>query len=288
MGKLEAEIPAKNAVASLTLRTLGQGWASCTDVFVEVANTQQLNGILLTSDGESVRRPAPEFELYRAWGHLREVMSGPDRGAWMTGHLRVPSDGHYSMDFDWEERPVWPVAVDPEGTIHNRRDVERSALLDDLRRYPREARMTPVWMANLQAAPRPVFRDDVWPDELRAMQENEDWLVVAEGIKRLISDAILDDELDLVEDDELADGLLQDVLNGVDARRFLSMAAAVRSSVIDQRESDTSGIELSGNARQMLFGNQNVAAEVEVVRDALEALTAFERRVVVSAETGHA
>lgn len=245
---MEAEIRAKNAVASLTFHTLGQGWASCTDVFVEVANTSQLNGALLTSDGQFVRRPSPDFELYRAWAHLRKVMSGPDRGAWMTARMRVSSDGRYSMDFEWDERPVWPVSVDAEGTIHNEDDIERSALLDDLRRYPREARMTPGWLADLQAAPLPTFHDDVWPDELRAMQGNADWLVVAKGIKRLLSDAALDDDLDQFEDDELADGLLQDVLNEFDARRVLAMAAAVRSSASVQLEPDTTGIDLSGIA----------------------------------------
>lgn len=282
-GPVQAEIAAKNAVASLTFRTLGQGWASCVDVFVEVANVSQLNGRLLTPDGQSVRRPSPDFELYRAWAHLRRVMSGPDRGAWMTARLRVSSDGRYSMDFEWDERPVWPGSVDAEGVIHNGDDVDRSALLNDLRRYPREARMTPAWLADLQAAPRTSFRNDVWPDELRAMQGNADWLRLAEGIKRLLSDAILDDDLDLLEDDELADGLLQDVLYEVDTRRFLAMAAVVRSSAAVRCEADATDIDLSGNARQMLFGNPSTAAAVEATRDAIEALVAFERSVVTPA-----
>ncbi len=137
-----------------------------------------------------------------------------------------------------------------------------------------------LWLADLQAAPLPTFHDDVWPDELRAMQGNADWLVVAKGIKRLLSDAALDDDLDLFEDDELADGLLQDVLNEFDARRVLVMAAAVRSSAGVHLEPDTTGIDLSGIAGQVLFENTSTAAAVEVVRDAIEALVAFERSVL--------
>jgi hypothetical protein len=98
---IEAGLEAQKEVAALTMRTLGEGWMTSHDVFVEVAYTQELNGILSTFDGQSVQRPTPVIELYGAWPQLRGVMAGADRGAWLTGHLKVVSDGHYSMDLEW-------------------------------------------------------------------------------------------------------------------------------------------------------------------------------------------
>lgn len=158
---MEAELAAQHEVAALTMRTLGAGWASCHDVFVEVANTQQLNGILSTFDGQSVQRPTPGIELYGAWSRLRGVMAGPDRGAWLTGHLKVSSDGHYSMGFEWDERPVWPSSVGAGGVVQRGRDIEGSALPSDLLRYPRTSEMTPPWLEELQSLPAPEFRDEV-------------------------------------------------------------------------------------------------------------------------------
>ncbi|GAA3338439.1 hypothetical protein GCM10017714_09700 [Curtobacterium pusillum] len=276
---MEAELAAQNEVAALTMRTLGEGWASCHDVFVEVGNTKQLNGILSTFDGQSARRPAPAIELYGAWSRLREVMAGPDRGAWLTGHLKVSSDGRYSMDFEWDERPVWPSSVGTGGRVQRGRDVERSALLTDLLRYPRIPEMTPRWLEELQLLPAPEFQDAEWPSAMRKMQENSDWMIVADGVKRLLGDAILDDELDLLEDDEVADGLLQDVLNQVDAGRFRSMVSVVPIHAPD-RDHVWEGINPSVNAGQALLEHPQISPLVDEFRDGLEGLVRFERSAV--------
>lgn len=277
---MEAELAAQNEVAALTMRTLGEGWATCHDVFVEVANTKQLNGILSTFDGQSVQRPAPAIELYAAWSRLRAVMSGPDRGAWLTGRLRVSSDGHYSMDYEWDARPVWPSSVGTDGAVQRGRDVERSALLEDLLRYPRRPEMTPDWLADLQSLPAPEFQDAVWPSDMREMQEDPDWRVIAKGIKQLIGSAVLDDDLDLLEDDEVADGLLQDVLNQVDAGRLRSMVSAISSDSPSDSDRVWTGIDLAANAGQALLDNPQVSPQIDRFRGAIEALVAFERSVV--------
>lgn len=279
MGSIEAELAAQNEVAALTMRTLGEGWATCHDVFVEVANTQQLNGILSTFDGQSVQRPTPAIELYGAWSRLRGVMAGADRGAWLTGHLKVSSDGRYSMDFEWDERPVWPSSVGTGGAVQQGRDIERSALLADLLRYPRIPEMTPLWLEELQSLPGPEFRDAVWPSAMLKMQENSDWMVIAEGVKRLLREAILDDELDLLDDDEVADGLLQDVLNQVDVGRLRSIVSVIPSEGTTQ-DHVWSGIDPSVNAGQALIEYPQLSPQIAQFRDALEGLVGFERSVV--------
>lgn len=283
MGLIEAELAAQNEVAALTMRTLGEGWANCHDVFVEVANAKQLNGVLSTFDGQSVQRPTPAIELYSGWSRLREVMAGVDRGAWLTGYLKVASDGRYSMDFEWDERPVWPSSVDVGGVIRRGRDVGRSALLTDLRRYPRTPQMTPRWLEELQSLPVPEFRDVVWPSAMQEMQANSDWMVIAEGIKRLLGEAILDDELDLLDDYEVADGLLQEVMNQVDVGRFRVMVSVTPS---DRSGEDQvwDGIDPSVNAGQALLEHPQISQQVEQLRDALEGLVGFERSVVHAVE----
>lgn len=279
MGSIEAELDAQNEVAALTMRTLGEGWVTCHDVFVEVANTQQLNGILSTFDGQSVQRPTPVTELYSAWSRLRGVMAGADRGAWLTGHLKVSSDGHYSMDFKWDERPVWPSTVGEGGLVQRGRDVERSALLADHLRYPRIPEMTPRWLEELQSLPTLEFGDAVWPSAMLKMQANSDWRVIADGVKRLLGDAILDDELDLLDDDEVADGLLQDVLNQVDAGRLRSIMSVIPSEETSQNDV-WNGIDSSVNAGQALIEHSQISPQIDQLRDALEALVGFERSVV--------
>lgn len=262
------------------MRTLGEGWVTCHDVFVEVANTKQLNGTLSTFDGQSVQRPAPAIELYAAWSRLRAIMSGPDRGAWLTGRLRVSSDGHYSMDYEWDARPVWPSSVGTDGAVQRGRDVERSALLEDLLRYPRRPRMSTDWLADMQSLPAPEFQDGVWPSDMRQMQEDPDWRVIAEGIKQLIGSAVFDDDLDLLEDDEVADGLLQEVLNQVDAGRLRSMVSAIASDSQSDSDRVWTGVELSDNAGQALLDNPQLSPQIDRFRAAIEALVAFERSVV--------
>lgn len=279
MGSIEDEFAAQSEVAALTVRTLGDGWVTCHDVFVEVANTKQLNGILSTVGGQSVQRSTPAIELYGAWSRLRGVMAGPDRGAWLTGHLKVLSDGQYSMDFEWDERPVWPSSVGTDGLVQRGRDVERSALLADLRRYPRIPGMTPRWLEELQSLPTPEFGDAVWPSAMLRMQENSDWWVIAEGVKRLLREAILDDELDLLDDDEVADGLLQDVLNQVDASRLRSIMSVIPSEGSSQNDV-WNGLDSSVNAGQALIEYPQLSPQIDQLRDTLEVLVEFERSVL--------
>lgn len=66
---------------------------------------------------------------------LREVMAGPERGAWLTAKIIIPRTGKATFTYDWMSKPDWG----PVGGID---DV---LYLDDLKKFPRTPENIPGW-----------------------------------------------------------------------------------------------------------------------------------------------
>lgn len=75
---------------------------------------------------------------------LRRDMATPAGGAWYTAVFTVSSDGTYRAEFDYDSRPVWFTALDP--------DSEREMLIEDLKAHPRSPEAIPAWLSEIIAA----------------------------------------------------------------------------------------------------------------------------------------
>jgi hypothetical protein len=79
---------------------------------------------------------------------LRASMATSNGGAWFTARFQFAPDGSFSADFDYDSRPRWFTALDP--------DSERDMILEDLEVFPRSSQATPQWLQEMIETGRPV------------------------------------------------------------------------------------------------------------------------------------
>lgn len=87
--------------------------------------------------------------VHEAITELRDLMSDPQRGAWISAQFKFTDDGVLEADYNWDKRFYWgmhpgnPWAPDPDPSapvVPSDDDY-----LDELERYPREAVFVPTW-----------------------------------------------------------------------------------------------------------------------------------------------
>jgi hypothetical protein len=95
---------------------------------------------LTGGEDSSIRVP---FEAVQALWSLRADMATPQGGAWYFTRFTFSREGNYRAVFDYDSRPRWESALDPE--------YEREMILEDLERYPRSEAATPNWLRELRS-----------------------------------------------------------------------------------------------------------------------------------------
>jgi hypothetical protein len=229
LSSIQDEVDAQNRVALQTHRDLGAGWAVCEDIFVQLGGAGQIGGVIQTSDGQTVARPTPSFELFTAWDRLRSVMALPDKGTWFTGRLRLEHSGRYSFDFEWDEEPVWPTVVSAGGVIVSGSPVDRSALLEDLNRYERSSQYLPEWAARLPKETDVQFAEEKMPPELLRLTADPQWAAVLEGGHSYMRDVVIDGRAEFTSSEDLANLILADLLGYVEAQDLRSMLSTAQN-----------------------------------------------------------
>ncbi|MFF0267546.1 immunity protein YezG family protein [Kribbella sp. NPDC004536] len=124
-----SEIGVIDTIARALVAALPAGWRSVTAVYRATSSYAELDA---TVDGAQVD-PLPEG-LEDHFEELRREMYQPSKGTWLTAQLTITSDGHFTTDFDYDNKPNWSLPVD-----------ER-IYADDLSVFPRDRENTPGWM----------------------------------------------------------------------------------------------------------------------------------------------
>ncbi|GGA70315.1 hypothetical protein GCM10011490_21200 [Pseudoclavibacter endophyticus] len=87
--------------------------------------------------------------VHEALHELRDAMSDPQRGAWISSEFKLTDDGVLEASFNWDRRFYWgvhagsPWAPDPDPDTPDVPD--DNAFVDELERYPREHLFLPAW-----------------------------------------------------------------------------------------------------------------------------------------------
>lgn len=210
----------QNALAALTFDRLAPGWRRCTSVFVNLGVTARLERAVET-DSTVVRTPPADLAEFEAWSQLREIMADRERGAWLTGRLRLHSSGAYSFDFSWDEEPRWPLMVDIDGRLVESLPVENSELREDMAKYPRDATVTPRWLVERLGA-HPVDFSDDWSALLEPLEASDNWSIIREMVRDTVQ--VLGDDRDAVLDsDVVADAVYNELLASTRASQLMRL-----------------------------------------------------------------
>lgn len=84
------------------------------------------------TDGRKESLQVP-MALVRAMKDIRNDMAAQGKGAWLSAELVVDSGGHVSIDFNYNERPIWRMPPTDE------------AYMEDMQMHPRPDSEIPSW-----------------------------------------------------------------------------------------------------------------------------------------------
>lgn len=274
MSSIEAELEAQKNVVGATVRGLGGGWSTCTDVYVQVQLVGQLDGTLTTLDGQQVQRPLAAMDLFEAWRHLREVMYIPEKGTWFTARLSVESNGRHHFDFDWDNKPRWPAHVDAAGDFVEGDHPGTSDLRADLVRFPRSQEHLPSWFIDLPSANAVTFRDERLPTDLASLAKHADWTPIFDGTKRVVADLVVDGELEYTDEAEIGDLLLNDLIGQISAQRLVSIMRSVQAERVVEGLPELEEGDSGESAHDHLIARPALTPVVSSLRGVLERVAA--------------
>lgn len=123
------EIGVIDTIARALVAELPAGWRAVSAVYRATSSYAELDADV---DGSQVEVLPEGLEDH--FEELRREMYRPGKGTWLTAQLTITSDGHFSTDFDYDNKPDWSIEVDER--IYQ----------DDLSVFPRDAENTPSWM----------------------------------------------------------------------------------------------------------------------------------------------
>ncbi|MCS5511113.1 hypothetical protein NY546_17630 [Curtobacterium flaccumfaciens pv. flaccumfaciens] len=262
----------QNRLAILTFDSMPSGWSRATSVFVNVGVSSRLQRAVLTASGMTLGPPADLAE-WKAWKDLRVLMSDANHGAWFTGRLQVESSGAYRFDFDWDTEPQWPVQVDLDGNIVQSERVETQQLRDDLRRYPRDAKIAPEWLIQRLAA-NPLRFVDAWQPALAPLANSENWVIVRDMIRDAIQ-AGSDDAGVAVEANQVAEVVSSELVGSTRVGQVLRLCReASEGGLIEFRPGSTADAAESTSAA--LDNDEVLRVNVEALMAPLVALAGQE------------
>lgn len=228
----------------------------------------------LAGDMHSISLPN---EVHEALRELRDLMSDPQRGAWISVDIRLTDERVLEADFNWDKRFYWgthpgnPWAPDPDPAaplVPSDDDFR-----DELAAYPRELMFLPAWYPRPRAEHAPAADDRFanardaavsLPDEVKPLADAWGWPAVfttiteavmgnaerrtGEAAAALLGDAgehAHDDALDALVDDAVASTLLMiDRSPALAAVRMLEAWLELRSEQppVDLEPADVSDV----------------------------------------------
>lgn len=110
-----------------------KGWVTGTATFARVGNTSELRVLAFDARG-TVIGGRPTRPMSRAFNTLREMLTQPGKGAFLTATYRLrASDGEMTVDFDYDHEPTFDAPIDP------------GHYAEELEQHPRASDAIPDW-----------------------------------------------------------------------------------------------------------------------------------------------
>jgi hypothetical protein len=216
----------QNRIAITTFDRLDEPWSRAAAVYVELGVTARLE-YAVERAGTTTHAGMPTAAEFEAWEALRSRMAEPGRGAWFTARLLLDASGRYRFEFDRDQEPAWPVAVDVDGALLESRSVTGAELREDLRRYPRAEE--PSWLRARIDADALVFADVEFHGALGGLIGSDNWGLVRVLTRDTVEAFADGGGTDDVDPAEVASSVLAEVLGvtqGIHVVRLLRDAEA--------------------------------------------------------------
>lgn len=138
------------------MQSMPQGqWTSATCFWAETGPATFVSTIAIDLDGLPHTVSLPP-DVHHAFRELREGMSSPERGAWISARAVLTPQGVLEVDYNWDRRYYygnhagfpWAPSEDPaDGTMPS-----DDFFIEDLKRYPRAPMYLPAWYPTGDAA----------------------------------------------------------------------------------------------------------------------------------------
>jgi hypothetical protein len=227
MTSLEQQNELQKKTASQLFGILtGRPWTSAVMFYSEVVRNSHMWGEAKDAEGKTFYFDYPDA-IADSFRELREAMTDPEKGAWLSAVLKLTAEGRFTFEYNWDRRVYWnPELDDPLQVPDGERYPDDSRYVEEFELHPRSAAYLPDWVPSRPPADHDQDRIDAIlaipapvPADLQPLAEQWGWSDLFEGAEEAFGRWLgtepyrsLLDEISRQDSDRVADGLVQDVI----------------------------------------------------------------------------